>query len=130
MVVPRFVQNALTNDPLNVYGDGKQTRVFCHVSDVIDALLKITKNDNSVGEVYNLGGVGEISINELAQKVIQITNSNSKILYTPYDTAYPFGFEDMLRRVPDISKLKSVINWEPKKNLDQIIVDIMKCLQQ
>jgi UDP-glucose 4-epimerase len=130
MVVPRFVQNALTNDPLNVYGDGKQTRVFCHVSDVIDALLKITKNDNSVGEVYNLGGVGEISINELAQKVIQITNSNSKIVYTPYDTAYPFGFEDMLRRVPDISKLKSVINWEPKKNLDQIIVDIMKCLQQ
>jgi UDP-glucose 4-epimerase len=130
MVVPRFVQNALTNDPLNVYGDGKQTRVFCHVSDVIDALLKITKNDNSIGEVYNLGGVGEISINELAQKVIQITNSNSKIVYTPYDTAYPFGFEDMLRRVPDISKLKSVINWEPKKNLDQIIVDIMKCLQQ
>ena len=130
MVVPRFVQNALTNNPLNIYGDGKQTRVFCHVSDVIDALLKITKTDNSIGEVYNLGGVGEISINELAQKVIQITNSISKIEYTPYDKAYPFGFEDMLRRVPDISKLKSVIAWEPKKNLDQIITDIMKFLQQ
>ena len=130
MVVPRFVQNALTNNPLNIYGDGKQTRVFCHVSDVIDALLKITKTDNSIGEVYNLGGVGEISINELAQKVIQITNSISKIEYTPYDKAYPFGFEDMLRRVPDITKLKTVIDWEPKKNLDQIITDIMKFLQQ
>ena len=130
MVVPRFVQNALTNKPLNIYGDGKQTRVFCHVSDAIDAILKITKTDNSIGEVYNLGGVGEISINELAQKVIQITNSISKIEYTPYDKAYPFGFEDMLRRVPDITKLKTVIDWEPKKNLDQIITDIMKFLQQ
>jgi len=130
MVVPRFVQNALTNNPLNIYGDGKQTRVFCHVSDVIDALLKITKTDNSIGEVYNLGGVGEISINNLAQKVIQITNSISKIEHTPYDVAYPFGFEDMLRRVPDITKLKTVIDWEPKKNLDQIITDIMKFLQQ
>jgi len=130
MVVPRFVQNALTNKPLNIYGDGKQTRVFCHVSDAIDAILKITKTDNSIGEVYNLGGVGEISINELAQKVIQITNSISKIEYTPYDKAYPFGFEDMLRRVPDITKLKTVIDWEPKKNLDQIIIDIMKFLQQ
>ena len=130
MVVPRFVQNALTEQPLNIYGDGKQTRVFCHVSDVIDALLKITKTDNSIGEVYNLGGVGEISINELAQKVIQITNSISKIEYTPYDKAYPFGFEDMLRRVPDITKLKSAIDWEPKKNIDQIIIDIMKFLQQ
>jgi len=130
MVVPRFVQNALTNKPLNIYGDGKQTRVFCHVSDAIDAILKITKTDNSIGQVYNLGGVGEISINELAQKVIQITNSISKIEYTPYDKAYPFGFEDMLRRVPDITKLKTVIDWEPKKNLDQIITDIMKFLQQ
>lgn len=130
MVIPRFVQNALTNDPINIYGDGKQTRVFCHVSDVIDALLKIIKTDNSIGEVYNLGGVGEISINELAQKIIEITNSISKIEYTPYDKAYPFGFEDMLRRVPDITKLKTVIDWEPKKNLDQIITDIMKFLQQ
>jgi len=130
MVIPRFVQNALTNNPLNIYGDGKQTRVFCHVSDVIDALLKIIKTDNSIGEVYNLGGVGEISINELAQKIIEITNSISRIEYIPYDKAYPFGFEDMLRRVPDITKLKSIIDWQPKKNLDQIITDIMKFLQQ
>ena len=130
MVIPRFVQNALTNDPINIYGDGKQTRVFCHVSDVIDALLKIIKTDNSIGEVYNLGGVGEISINELAQKIIEITNSISRIEYIPYDKAYPFGFEDMLRRVPDITKLKSIIDWQPKKNLDYIILDIMKYLQQ
>jgi UDP-glucose 4-epimerase len=126
MVVPRFVQNAVTNQPLSIYGDGKQTRVFCHVSDVIDALIKITKTDSTIGEVYNLGGVGEISINELAQKVIQITNSSSKIEHVQYDKAYPFGFEDMLRRVPDITKLKSVIDWAPRKNLDQIIKDIVK----
>lgn len=130
MVVPRFVQNALIGQPLNIYGDGKQTRVFCHVSDVIDALLKITKTENSIGEVYNLGGVGEISINELAQKVIQITNSTSKIEYTSYEKAYPIGFEDMLRRVPNITKLKSVIEWEPQKNLDQIITDIIGFLQK
>ena len=130
MVVPRFVQNAITSQPLNIYGDGKQTRVFCHVSDVIDALLKITKIDNSIGEVYNLGGVGEISISELAQNVIQITNSISKIEYTPYDKAYPFGFEDMQRRVPDITKLKSTIDWEPRKDLNQIIKDIMIFFQQ
>jgi UDP-glucose 4-epimerase len=128
MVVPRFVQNAISNQPLCIHGDGKQTRVFCHVSDVIDALMKITKSDNTIGEVYNLGGVGEISINELAQKVIQITNSSSKIEYVQYDKAYPFGFEDMLRRVPDITKLKSVIDWAPKTNLDQIIKDIVKFL--
>jgi UDP-glucose 4-epimerase len=130
MVIPRFVQNALTNNPLNIYGNGKQTRVFCHVLDVVDALLKIIKTDNSIGEVYNLGGVGEISINELANRVIQTTNSLSKIEYTPYEKAYPYGFEDMLRRVPDISKLKKVIDWEPRKNLNHIILDTMKFFQQ
>jgi UDP-glucose 4-epimerase len=121
MVIPRFVQNALTNNPLNIYGNGKQTRVFCHVLDVVDALLKIIKTDNSIGEVYNLGGVGEISINELANRVIQTTNSLSKIEYTPYEKAYPYGFEDMLRRV---------IDWEPRKNLNHIILDTMKFFQQ
>jgi UDP-glucose 4-epimerase len=97
---------------------------------VVDALLKIIKTDNSIGEVYNLGGVGEISINELANRVIQTTNSLSKIEYTPYEKAYPYGFEDMLRRVPDISKLKKVIDWEPRKNLNHIILDTMKFFQQ
>lgn len=125
MVLPRFVQNALINKPLSIYGDGKQTRVFCHISDVVEGLLKIAKTDTSIGEVYNLGGVGETSISELAYRVIQITNSTSKIEYVPYDEAYPFGFEDMQRRVPDITKLKSTIDWEPKKDLNQIIEDIM-----
>ena len=130
MVLPRFVKNALTNKPLVVYGDGKQTRVFCHISDAVEGLLKIARTDTSIGEVYNLGGVGEINISELAQRVIQITNSTSKIEYTPYDKAYPFGFEDMQRRVPDITKLKSTIDWDPKKDLNQIIKDIMNFLQQ
>jgi UDP-glucose 4-epimerase len=112
MVVPRFVEKALNGHPLNIYGDGMQTRVFCHVLDVIDAILKIIRTDKSIGEVYNLGGVGEISINELAQKVIQITNSKSKIKHTSYDKAYPSGFEDMLRRVPDLTQL---LNGRPKK---------------
>jgi UDP-glucose 4-epimerase len=125
MVLPRFVQNALTNQPLNIYGSGSQTRVFCHVKDVTDALLKITKTDESIGEVYNLGGIGEISILELAHKVIQATNSTSGINFVPYSEAYPFGFEDMLRRVPDIAKLKLAIDWAPKKDLDLIIRDIV-----
>jgi UDP-glucose 4-epimerase len=130
MVLPRFVQNALTNKPLSIYGDGKQTRVFCHISDVVEGLLKIVKADTSIGEVYNLGGVGETSISELAHRVIQITNSTSKIEYIPYEKAYPFGFEDMQRRVPDITKLKSTIDWEPRKDLNQIIKDITNFFQQ
>lgn len=125
MVLPRFVQSALMNKPLSIYGDGKQTRVFCHISDVVDGLLKIAKSDATIGEVYNLGGVGEISILELAHRVIQIANSTSTIEYVPYDKAYPFGFEEMQRRVPDITKLKSVIDWEPKNDLNQIIEDVM-----
>lgn len=124
MVLPRFVQNALTNKPLSVYGDGKQTRVFCHISDVVEGLLKIAKADTSIGEVYNLGGVGETSISELAHRVIQITNSNSTIEYISYEKAYPFGFEDTQRRVPDITKIKSTIDWEPRRDLNQIIKDI------
>jgi UDP-glucose 4-epimerase len=130
MVLPRFIQNALTNKPLSIYGDGKQTRVFCHISDVVEGLLKIVKADTSIGEVYNLGGIGETSISELAHRVIQITNSTSKIEYVPYDKAYPFGFEDMQRRVPDITKLKSTIDWEPKKDLNQIIKDIANFFQK
>ena len=130
MVLPRFLQNALTNEPLSIYGDGKQTRVFCHISDVVEGLLKIVKANTSIGEVYNLGGVGETSISELAHRVIQITNSTSKIEYIPYEKAYPFGFEDMQRRVPDITKLKSTIDWEPRKDLNQIIKDITNFFQQ
>ena len=126
MVVPRFVKSALTNEPISIYGDGNQSRVFCHVSDAVRAILIIAKNDSTIGEVYNVGGIGEVTIKQLADKVIERTNSNSTISYTPYETAYPVGYEDMQRRVPDISKIKSVLGWVPEKSLDNIIDDVAK----
>jgi UDP-glucose 4-epimerase len=125
MVVPRFVQSALTNEPISIYGDGTQSRVFCHVSDAVRAILMIAKDDSTIGEVYNVGGIGEVTIKQLADKVIERTKSNSTISYTPYETAYPAGYEDMQRRVPDISKIKDVLGWVPEKSLDNIIDDVV-----
>ena len=124
MVVPRFVQSALTNEPISIYGDGKQSRVFCHVSDAVRAILMIAQDDSTIGEVYNVGGIGEVTIKQLAGKVIERTKSSSTISYTPYETAYPAGYEDMQRRVPDISKIKSALGWAPEKSLDNIIDDV------
>jgi UDP-glucose 4-epimerase len=124
MVVPRFVQSALKNEPITIYGDGKQSRVFCHVADAVRAIMSLATSDEAIGEVYNVGGIGEVSILELANKVIERTNSDSKITFTPYDQAYPVGYEDMQRRVPDIAKVKNAIGWAPEKNLDNIIDDV------
>jgi UDP-glucose 4-epimerase len=124
MVVPRFVQSAIKNEPLTIYGDGTQSRVFCHVLDAIDAVLKITKDDKTIGEVFNVGGEGETTIQKLAEKIITNTQSKSKITFTAYSDAYPAGFEDMQRRVPDITKAKTSLNWKPSRNLDQIISDV------
>ena len=124
MVVPRFVQSALKNEPITIYGDGSQSRVFCHVLDAVDAVLKITKDDKTIGEVFNVGGEGETTIQQLAEKIVANTNSQSELTFTPYSQAYPAGFEDMQRRVPDISKAKSALNWKPLRNLDQIISDV------
>jgi UDP-glucose 4-epimerase len=124
MVVPRFVQAALKNEPLTIYGDGAQSRVFCHVADAVQAIATIAATDSTIGEVFNVGGIGEITIKDLAEKVIVLTNSKSHITYTQYSDAYPAGFEDIARRVPDISKIKQAINWAPTKNLDAIIKDI------
>jgi UDP-glucose 4-epimerase len=124
MVVPRFVQSALRNEPIAIYGDGTQSRVFCHVSDAVRAILSLSNSDEAIGEVYNVGGVGEVSIFELAEKIIERTNSSSKITFTPYEEAYPVGYEDMQRRVPDISKIKSVLGWVPVKTLNDIIDDV------
>jgi UDP-glucose 4-epimerase len=124
MVLPRFIVAALKNEPINIYGNGTQTRVFCHVHDAIQALLALVATEKTINEVYNVGGAGEISINELAQQVIEQTNSQSEIQYIPYEKAYAAGFEDMQRRVPDTSKIKSEINWAPAKNLSQIIADV------
>jgi len=124
MVVPRFVQAATKNKDITIYGDGTQSRVFCHVLDAIDAVLKITKDDKTIGEVFNVGGEGETTIQQLAEKIITNTKSHSKITFTAYSDAYPAGFEDMQRRVPDITKAKAALNWKPTRNLDQIISDV------
>ncbi len=124
MVVPRFVQAALKNDPLTIFGDGTQSRVFCHVDDAVQAIVAMAANDATIGDVFNVGGTGEVTIKQLAEKVIALTGSKSPIIYTAYSDAYPAGFEDIQRRVPDISKVKSAIGWAPSKNLAQIISDI------
>ena len=124
MVLPRFVQSALKNEPITIYGDGTQSRVFCHVADAVRAILTIAKTDSTIGEVYNIGGVGETTIKQLAEKIIEQTKSNSTITYTPYDQAYTAGYEDMRRRVPDITKIKNAIGWSPENTLDSIISNV------
>jgi UDP-glucose 4-epimerase len=124
MVVPRFVQAALKNEPVTIYGDGTQSRVFCHVHDAVSAIAMMATTDSTIGDVFNVGGTGEVTINQLAEQVLAITQSGSPITYTPYSDAYPAGFEDIQRRVPDVSKVKAAINWAPTKDLKQIISDI------
>ena len=124
MVVPRFVQSALAGQPITIYGDGTQSRVFCHVADAVKAILILAGDDKSIGEVYNIGGVGETTIKQLAEKIIERTKSTSAITYTAYDDAYPAGYEDMQRRVPDTTKIKNAIGWSPAHTLDSIIDDV------
>ena len=124
MVVPRFVHAALKNEPITIYGDGTQSRVFCHVADAVQAIATMAAAESTIGDVYNVGGTGEVTIKQLAEQVLAVTRSQSPITYTPYSEAYPAGFEDIQRRVPDISKIKSAIGWAPGKDLNQIISDI------
>jgi len=124
MVVPRFVNSALKGEALSVYGSGEQIRCFCHINDAVKGLLLVMDSDKADGEVFNVGNNQQISIMELAKKVIEITGSKSTIEKIAYEKAYPQGFEDMQRRVPDISKIKQVLGWSPQLNLDQIIKDI------
>ena len=126
MVIPRFVEAALKNNNLKIFGNGSQSRVFCHVGDSTKAVLALAENEKSIGEVFNVGGVGEISILDLAKKIVKQTNSKSEITFIDYSDAYLTGFEDMARRVPDISKVKSFTTWEPRYNLDQIIEDVVR----
>ena len=129
MVLPRFVSAALKGEALEVHGDGLQTRTFCHVLDSIDAVVRLFLSSQAIGEAFNIGGEGEISIKDLAQKVIDITGSKSEIKYISYQSAYPQGFDEMMRRVPDTSKLRSYTGWSPKRNLDEIINDIQISLK-
>ncbi|CAN2171272.1 WcaG Nucleoside-diphosphate-sugar epimerases [Candidatus Nanopelagicaceae bacterium] len=126
MVVPRFVQSALKNEDITIYDDGSQSRVFCHVEDAVRAVLSLLDSDSTIGDYFNVGGVGETTIKELAQQIIKQTNSKSEIRFIPYSDAYPAGFEDMQRRVPDVSKINKAVGWSPTHTLDSIIDSVAK----
>lgn len=124
MVLPRFVSAALSDQPITVYGDGTQSRTFSAVSDVVLALAGLLKTESTIGEVFNVGGNQQITILDLAKKVIEITNSKSQIALKPYSEVYGSDFEEPNSRVPDISKIKGAINWSPQKGLDEIITEL------
>jgi len=124
MVVPRFIKAAIANEPITIYGDGNQTRCFAHVFDVVDAVTAIAFADNTIGKVINIGNDFEISINDLARKIISETGSKSEIIYVPYVEAYGVGFEDMERRVPNIDLIKNLVGWQPRRDLTTMISDI------
>ncbi len=126
MVLPTLVRQALLNEPLTVYGTGTQSRCFGHVSDIIDGLLLLLKCDRAPGEIFNLGNTEEVSINDLARKVIAASESTSEIIHIPYCEAYGPGFEDMLRRVPDITKAREWFGYQPRHNLDAIIRSVVQ----
>ena len=129
MVIPRFIQSALRNENIIIYDDGSQSRVFCHVEDAVKAVIALSEADATIGDYFNVGGVGETTIKQLATKVIYQTQSTSTIKYIPYSEAYPAGFEDMRRRVPDITKITRTIDWEPKHSLDSIIDSVAASLR-
>ncbi|MBI4355039.1 MAG: GDP-mannose 4,6-dehydratase [Candidatus Omnitrophica bacterium] len=130
MVIPRFVGQAIAGKPLSVYGDGKQTRCFLHVKDVVAALAKLAEHAGAVGEAFNLGSQEEVAINELAQRIIELAGSNSQVVHVPYDEAYEEGFEDMQRRVPDTTKLQRLIGFKPTRKLDDIIRDVIETMRR
>jgi len=125
MVIPRFVQQALKGEPITVYGDGKQVRSFCHVSDTVCALVGLMETPGLEGEIFNVGNDEPITIEELARKVKETTNSPSEIVYVPYERAYGPDFEDIRYRVPDITKLRNAIGYEPTKRLDDILSEVI-----
>ncbi|MEW6130577.1 MAG: GDP-mannose 4,6-dehydratase [Acidobacteriota bacterium] len=125
MVIPNFVTQALMNQPITVFGDGSQSRCFTHVSDVVGALMKLIEHPQAVGEVYNIGSNREVSMVELAQRIKALTGSQSEITFVPYEKAYEEGFEDMMRRVPDIAKINSLIGYVPKISLDEILTSVI-----
>ena len=125
MVVPRFIRQALGGEPITVYGDGKQRRCFCDVRDVVTAILGLAGHPDAPGRVYNIGGTEEVSIQELAERVVEMTESNSQITKVPYSEAYAPGFEDMERRVPDTGRVHELLGWKPKRGLREILSDVI-----
>jgi UDP-glucose 4-epimerase len=126
MVIPNLVRQALAGQPLTVFGDGKQSRCFTHVSDVVGALIGIMQTEQSYGQVYNVGSPGEISIGDLAKQIREMCGSRSEIVNIPYSKAYEEGFEDMPRRIPDVSKIGAAIGWKPSIGLTQILTDVIE----
>ena len=129
MVLPRFIKAALSDQPLLVYGDGNQSRSFCAVSDVVVALDDLMDTSESIGQAYNIGSTNEISIKDLAAKVIELTNSKSQIVFKKHSDVFGDNFEEPMRRVPDISKISKAIGWKPKKSLDEIILEVAEYIK-
>jgi UDP-glucose 4-epimerase len=129
MVLPRFIKAAISNQPLLVYGDGSQSRSFCAVSDVVVAIVDLMGTSESIGQAYNIGSTNEISIKDLATKVIELTNSKSQIVFKKHSDVFGDDFEEPARRVPDISKISKAIGWKPKKSLDEIILEVAEYLK-
>ena len=125
MVIPTFVKQALSGKPITVFGDGRQSRCFTHVEDVVRALIGLIQEERAYGEVFNLGNDQEITIGELARNVREMTGSSSEIVYIPYDQAYEAGFEDMYRRVPSVAKVNALLGWRPTIGLPQILKDVI-----
>ena len=130
MVLPTFVRQALTGQPITVFGDGTQSRSFTYVGDVVDALARLAAEPRAIGDVFNIGGTDEVTMGDLAVRVKKMTNSESPIVQIPYDVAYEAGFEDMPRRVPDISKIQSLIGFTPKIGLDDILRSVVEHMRQ
>jgi len=126
MVIPTFVKQALSGRPITVYGSGEQSRCFCYVGDIVGALMKLMDDESAVGEVFNVGSDQEITILDLARKVKELTKSKSEIAFVPYDEAYEEGFEDMPRRIPDISKVNRQVGFQPEKSLDGILESVIE----
>jgi len=124
MVLPSFVRQALRGQPITVYGDGNQQRCFCSVYDIVEGLIRLPRVPHAAGKVVNLGSQEEISIRGLAERVRDIVQSDSKIVYVPYEEAYGPGFDDMQRRIPDLTRAKELIGWEPKYSIDEIILQV------
>src|SRR5437773_9932464 len=125
MVVPRFVQSALAGRPLEIFGDGQQTRCFCHVADTIRALKGLMEGD-SAGEIYNVGSQNRISVLELADRIRELTGSSSDVVFVPYGEVYGQGIEDMIHRIPSIDKINAAIGWQPERSLDDILGDVVE----
>ena len=126
MVVPRFVTQALRGDPITVFGDGSQTRCFCSVEDIVGGILALSEEESALGRVFNLGGSDEISMSDLAERVVRLAQSSSPIEYIPYDVAYEEGFEDMTRRVPDTTRAHDLVGFQPTQSLDAIILAVIE----